>query len=216
MTDESLFREVDEEVRQEEYQKFWNRYRNLIMGAAALVVAAVGGFQAWKYYDEKTAEDSSVIYFDALKKAEADDAAAALKLVQHAGFGQLAKLEEAALLGKKGDVKGAVAAFDAFAANTANDQTLREVARIRASYLLVDTAANPDEHRSRLGEFTTQTSPWRHQAREIIGLTAWRTGDMKQADLNMSEIIADPETPAAMRQRAQMMQQLITPKLPPK
>jgi hypothetical protein len=219
VTDESLFREVDEEVRQEEYQKLWQRHRNLIIGGVALVVAAAGGFQGWRYYSQKQAEDSAVIYFDALKKAQVDqndDAVAALKLVQHAGFAQLAKLEDAALLAEKGDTKGAVAAYDAYAADSSNEKVLRDLARIKASYLLIDTATNPDEHRTRLGEFTTQTSPWRHQAREIIGLTAWRTGDIKQADLNMSEIVADPETPAAMRQRALMMQQLIAPKLPPK
>ncbi len=215
MTDESLIREVDEEVRQDEYKKLWDRFGTLIMGVAALVVAGVGGTQAWQYYQQKQSEQAAVVYFDALKKSEAkkyDDASAALKAVTHGGYAQLAKLEEAALLASKGDTENAVAAFDAFAADSSHPVVLQDVARIRAGYLLVDTA-KPDELLTRLGRYDKEGNAWRHQAREIFGLAAWRTGDMTMADRYMNAIVADPETPAAMRQRATMMVQLIAPKL---
>ena len=35
-----IFNEVDEEVRREQLKKLWERYSNLIIGAAILVVAA--------------------------------------------------------------------------------------------------------------------------------------------------------------------------------
>ena len=42
---DSLLREVDEELRREQMQKLWDRYNGLILGAAALVVLAVGGYK---------------------------------------------------------------------------------------------------------------------------------------------------------------------------
>ena len=44
-TDESIFREVDEEVRQDEYKKLWDRQGRNIMTATILVLAAVAAFQ---------------------------------------------------------------------------------------------------------------------------------------------------------------------------
>ena len=41
MSDESLFREVDEEVRQEQYKKLWERYGNHIIALCLIVVAGV-------------------------------------------------------------------------------------------------------------------------------------------------------------------------------
>ena len=214
-TDESLFREVDEEVRQDEYKKLWDRHGRKITVAAVLIIAAVAAFQGWKAYTQKQAEEAATLYFDALHKAtdgKTDDALAVLAVVNHSGFGQLAKLRAAILLGTKGDLDKSVASLDAFAADPANDPALVDVARIRAGYALVDTA-KPDELLTRLGRYDNDTSIWRNEAREIFGLTAWRTKDYTMSERYFKAIQDDKESTAAMRQRAEMMLQLIAPNL---
>jgi hypothetical protein len=214
-TDESLFREVDEEVRQDEYKKLWDRHGRKITAVAILIVAAVAAFQGWNAYSARQAEGAGAIYLDALRKAndgKTDDALAALGAVNHAGFGQLAKLREAILLGTKGDVEKSVAALDAFAADPKNDPALVDVARIRAGYALVDTA-KPDELLTRLGRYDNETSNWHNEAREIFGLTAWRTKDYTMADRYFKAIRDGKDATPSQRQRAEMMLQLIAPNL---
>jgi hypothetical protein len=218
VNEESLFREVDEEVRQEQYQKLWDRFGNLAMAAAVAVVAVVAGIKGWQYYQVKQSEDAAAVYFDAVKKAQdgkLDDATAAFAAVKHPGYLQLAGLEKAGLLAANGKVKDAVAMYDAFAADVNHDAALADVARIRAGYLLADTA-KPDELLVRLGKFDKDDQVWRHAAREIFGIAAWRSGDFVMADRYMNALFADAETPASMRQRVQVMLQLLTPKLPKK
>jgi hypothetical protein len=218
MTDESLFREVDEEVRQDEYKKLWQRHGKLISTAIAAVVLGVGGYEFYKHYEQQQAEQAAVVYNEALKKAgdgKLDDALAALKAVNHKGVGQLAQLKEADLLAEKGEKEKAVAAYDAFAASAANDPTLVDTAKIKAGYLLVDTST-PDQLLVRLGAYDKDTEIWRHQAREIFGLSAWRIKDYAMADRYMKALVDDLETPQGMRQRAMMMVQLIAPHLPEK
>ena len=214
-TDESLFREVDEEVRQDEYKKIWDRYGKHFTTLAILAVAGVAAFQGWRYYQVKQAEDAGAVYFAALKKAadgKTDDALSALAAVNHPGFGQLAALQSAALLAKKGDIEKAVAAYDAFAANAANDPALADMARIKAGYILVDTAT-PDQLLPRLGKFDKDGAIWRQEAREIFGLAAWRVKDYVMADRYMQAIYSDAEATPSMKQRAQIMIQLIAPHL---
>lgn len=218
MTDDGLIREVDEEIRAEQYQQLWQRYGKLFVAIAVLIVAGVAGFQGWKYYQKQQSEAAAVVYFDAAKKAEEgkyDDALAALQAVKSPGYGQLARLREAAVLAEKGDIDGAVAIYDSFAADSSNDKTFADLARIRAGYALVDSKT-PDELLTRLGQYDRDGQVWRNQAREIFGLAAWRTGDMTMADRYFNAIFADPDTPDSMRQRAQVMIQLITPELPAK
>lgn len=218
MTDELLFREVDEEVRQDEYKKLWQRHGKLISTAIAAVVLGVGGFQLYTYYEQQKAEQAAVVYTEALKKAgegKTDDAIAALKAVDHKGLAQLAQLKEADLLVEKGEADKAVAAYDVFIANSAHDMTLIDAAKIKAGYLLVDTS-KPDELLVRLGAFDKEGEIWRHQAREIFGLAAWRVKDYAMADRYMKALVDDPETPQGMRQRAAMMVQLIAPHMPEK
>jgi hypothetical protein len=215
MTDESVFREVEEELRQDEYKRLWNRYGNLIMAAVAAVLLAVGGYQAWTYFDRQAAGKATTLYLDALKKAEEgklDDATAALQAVEHASLSQLKALKEAELLAQKGDVDKAVAAFDAVASNASGEKVFADIARIKAGYLLVDTQS-PDQLLVRLGQYDKDADPWRHNAREIFGLSAWRVKDYAMADRYFKALFDDLSTPSNMRQRAQVMVQLIAPNL---
>jgi hypothetical protein len=218
VTDESLFREVDEEVRQDEYKKLWDRHGKKIMGAIAAIVIGVGGYEVWKYTQKSEADKAAVVYLDAAKKASEgkfDDALAAFAAIKHPGYLQLAKLREAAVVAEKGDVAKAIATYDAMIADAGTDKLLADVARIRAGYLMVDTASL-EELQKKIGNFTTAESPWRHNAREIVGLAAFRLKDFTTAERFMNEIFTDAEAPQAIKQRAQVMLQLIQPELPKK
>jgi hypothetical protein len=215
VTDESLIREVDEDVRQEEYKKFWDRHGTKILGAVVALVLAVAGYEGWKYFQKNQADQASVIYVDAVQKAndgKLDDALAAFAALNHAGFNQLADIRKAAILAEKGDIDGAVAAYDAIIANGKTEPVLADLARIRQGYLLVDSKT-PDELLTKLGGFDKDGNAWRHAAREIFGLAAFRAKDFTMADRYMNAIFADPQAPQALKQRAQVMIQLIAPEL---
>ena len=215
MSDESLFREVDEEVRQEQYKKLWDKFGNYFVALCVVIVAAVAGVKGYQYFQIKQSEAAAIVYFDGVKMASAgkfDDALKALAAVGHPGFKQLGLMQQASVLAEQGKVKEAVAAFDALAADATVDASLRDLARIRAGYLLADSH-KPDELISRLGSFDREGQVWRHAAREIFGLAAYRTADYSMADRYMNANFADPDTPQDMRQRAQVMIQLLTPLL---
>jgi hypothetical protein len=215
VSDESLFREVDEEVRQEQFKKLWDRFGNYFVALCFVIVAAVAGVKGYQYYQKKQSEAAAVVYFDGVKRAadgKFDDAMRALTAVNHPGFKQLGLLQQASVLAEQGKTKEAVAAYDALAADVSMDASLRDLARIRAGYLLADSL-KPDELISRLGNFDKEGQVWRNAAREVFGLAAYRTGDYSMADRYMNAIFADQDTPQDMRQRAQMMIQLLTPLL---
>jgi hypothetical protein len=62
-----IFTEVDEEVRREQLKKLWERYSNLIIGAAILVVAAVGAWRGYEYWQARKAAEAGAAYEAALK-----------------------------------------------------------------------------------------------------------------------------------------------------
>jgi hypothetical protein len=218
VTDESLIREVDEEVRQDEMKKLWGRHGNKIIAAIAALVLAVAGYEGWKYYQKSEAEKASVVYFDAVKKAKDgkfDDALGALAAVKHPGFAALAKLREAAVLAEKGDTDKALASYGAIIADAGTDPVLADLARIREGYLLVDKST-PDELLGKLGKFDKADNPWRHAAREIFGLAAYRVKNFTMANNYMTAIFEDKDAPPALKQRAQVMIQLLQQELPKK
>jgi hypothetical protein len=213
LSDESLFREVDEEVRQEQFKKLWARYGNLIIGVCLLVVLGVGGFQGWRYWQQKQSEAAGDAFFTAAELAREGKAEEAMKqfaTVSKTGFTYLARLREAALLAGQGKAEDAVKLYDALAADATADQTLRDLAAIRAAAVLANTASYADVE-ARLKGFTGETSPWRHMARELLASVQWRLKDYQGADKQVQAILGDAQTPPALRQRAEMMAQLLQP-----
>jgi hypothetical protein len=215
VSEESLFREVDEEVRQEQYKKLWKQYGNYFTALAVAVVVVVAGIKGWQYWQVSQAEKGARVFSDGVKMLEEGktaDATAAFAAIEHGGFARLADLRKAAALANEGKADEAVAAYDALANDQGAEQPLRDLARIRAGYVLVDKLA-PAELISRLGSFDNEQSPWRGPAREIFALSAYRTGDYTMADRYLNAIIADQGIALELRQRAQMLLEVVTPLL---
>ncbi len=215
MSDESLFREVDEEIRQDQFKKLWDRYGSAVIGLCLVVVLGVAGMKGWQYWQVKQSQAAAESFFAATRLADenkVDDALKQLRSVNHPGFGLFARLQEAGLLAAQGKAEEAVKIYDSVAADTGADSTLRDLARIRAAYVLAETL-KPGDLAARVATFDKPGNPWRHAAREIIGIAAWRVADYGLADKTMSAILADPETPPALRARAQTISELIVPLL---
>jgi hypothetical protein len=215
VTEESLFREVDEEVRQEQLKRLWQRYGNYFLALCLAVVALVAGIKGWQYWQARQAEAAARVYTEGLAAAEAgrlEDATRALGTIDHAGYRALARLREAAALGEAGKTEDALRVYEGLIADASLAAPLRDVARIRAAYLLVPTLG-PKELAGRLTGLDGPQSPWRHQVREIQSLAAYRAGDHLEADRFASEIAADLEAPPGIRQRAQTLSELLTPLL---
>lgn len=213
MSDESLFREVDEEVRQEQFKKLWARYGNLVIGLCVLVIIGVAGMEGWRYFQLKQSETAGDSFFSAVQLAEGGKAAEAVKqfeAIDKTGFATLGRLRAAAELVTEGKVEDAVKIYDAVAADTANDQTLRDLARVRAAAALSGTAGFADIE-ARLKDFNVDGNPWRHMAREIMAAVQFRLKDYAGADKQVQSILADSDTPPQLRQRAAMMADLLQP-----
>ena len=215
MSDESLFREVDEEVRQDQLKKIWARYGNLIVAVCLALVAVVAGIKGWQYWQIRQSEQAAEIYSKVLadiKDGKTSEAVPLAESIGHQGFGILARMAEAAALCKSGKKDEAIKIYDAIAGDSQVGTGMKDAARVRAGYLLVDTLP-PGELATRLTGLDAEKSAWRNAVHEILALSAYRTGDYELADRHANEIVADLTAAPSLRQRAQMLVQLVTPLL---
>lgn len=209
-----IFQEVDEEVRRERLQKLWQQYGNYLIAACILVVAAIGAWRAYDWWQTKqTAEsgaafESAVVLAEAGKHQEAEAAFAKLAATGNGGYPQLARLREAAELVPT-DKNAAIKVYDDITADKSASQTIRDLAAVRAGLLLVDSAPY-SEMRARLEPLTTADRTFRHSARELLALSAWKSGDIDAAKKWADMIITDPQSPAGTRSRAEVLSELIT------
>jgi len=207
-----IFHEVDEEVRREQLKKLWERYGWLVITLAVLIVIAVGGWRAYQWYEAKKAAEAGAAFEAAValseqgKPEEAEAAFAKIAQESSAGYRALARLREASELAKR-DPKAAVAIYDAVAADRSVGQTLQDLAALRAAYLLVDEAPY-EEIRKRLEPLTVPDRPFRHSARALLALAAWRANDVAATRRWSEMILADAETPTGTRGQIEMLMAL--------
>ena len=86
-------------------------------------------------------------------------------------------------------------------------RALQDLAAIRSGLILVDTAPLA-ELSTRLEPLTAADRPFRHSARELLAIGAWRVGDAATAKRWFDLIASDAETPAGTRQRIDVLMTL--------
>ncbi len=60
-----IFREIDEELKQEKYLRLWKKYGNRVMTAVAVVLLIVAGYYGWQRYQENQRLSASNRYSEA-------------------------------------------------------------------------------------------------------------------------------------------------------
>ena len=210
-----IFDEVDEEVRREQLKKLWDQYSIYIIAGAFLIVAAVGGWRGYQYLEAKKAAeagaafDTAVELSDQNKHAEAEAAFEKLAASAPGGYRMLARLRVAAEVANR-DPKAAAKMYDEIAADRSTGTEQQDLARIRAAGLLLDTDSYSNMLQ-RLESASKQGATFRHTAREMLALSAWRANDTAAARQWLDMIANDGETPQAMRSRAEALQALLPP-----
>lgn len=210
-----LFDEVDEEVRREQLKKLWDKYSLYFIALMVLVVAAVGGWRGYQYLEAKKAAEAGAVFEKAVelseqgKHAEAETAFADLAAKAPSGYRTLARLRAAGEASAR-DPKAAAKMYDDIAADGSVGSEWRDLARIRAAGLLVDSASYADIQQ-RLETSAEPKSTFRHSARETLALSAWRNNDMTAARKWVDAIAEDGETPPGLRSRAEALQALLPP-----
>lgn len=215
MSDDLIFREVDEDLRHEQLQKIWKRYGVYIIALAVLIVAGVAGYKGWVWYRAEQAAQSGARFEAALRLADQGQEAEALKALDaliregSGGYPVLARFAAAAAKARSGDREGALADYEALA-REARDPLLRDMARIKAATILLDSESY-EALQTRLAGTTDERHPLRNSALEILGLAAYRAGDMEAAARAFESIASDPGASQEARQRADLMLTLIAP-----
>lgn len=208
-----IFQEVDEEFKRDKVALFLKKYGNVLIGLALLVVIAVGAYRAYTYFEAKKAAEAGQKFEAALnlsiegKDAEAKAAFEALAKESTPGYQALSQFRLATDLAKT-DKKAAAQAFDALGSSTALDQTLRDLAKVRAGLLLIDSAPLA-EVQQRLDPLAAPGQTWRLAAREGLAAAALKAKDFTQAEKYLLQVLGDPDASRSVRERAEVMMSLV-------
>lgn len=212
--DDSFIREVNDELRSEQMRAIWTRFGRILIGIAILIVLGTAGKVGYDYWHKMSSSASGDEFLAALNLArdnKADEALAALADLEKEGYGSypvLARLRGASIKANEGDTEAAIAIFSEVGKDSSVPAALRDAAKLRAAYLLVDTGTY-EQVSAEAEALSTPQHALRHSAREVLGLSAFKAGDKAKAKEWFDQIISDGESPRNLANRAQIILDLI-------
>lgn len=212
---ESFMREVDDEVRREKFLKFWEQSGTFVIAGIIGLFIAVGAYK-WREHQKVVFEEQSGARFEqALRLAQEKKAEDSLKAFAEIakdgsdGYRALARLRLSAEQAKAGKLADAMAGYEALGTDTGVEEMIRQLAQLQAAMLRMEQA-DWTEMKNRLTPLTVETSAWRTMAREMLGMAAYKAGQIEDATKQFETLLGDKATTSGQSRRAQEMLAVLT------
>lgn len=204
-----IFREVDEDLHNDKMKALAKRYGPIVVGVVLVVVAAVAGREAWRYYDttqrmaaaDKYTAARAQVLGDTPDIAAAIEGFARLAEESNSGYRVLARLQQAALLTEQGNRDQALSIYESLSADPSVEETFRDLALI-LSVMNIGEAADPASVVTRLEPVAAKAGPWRYFARELVAVYAMLADNPALATEELQILADDGSAPAGVRRRA--------------
>ena len=209
MADETdvLFQEIEDDLRQDQANRFWTNFGKYIVGAAVVLVVSVASVQGWKSYDLKQRQAAGEAFSSAQKLVSDKNLGEALEVFTKISaigsrYSVLAKFKSAALMRESGDLSGAINNYRQLANNNKINTYYKEMAIVIGAFVELDTKDKEATLIAQVESLNDAKNPWRHSAREILGLNAMKNGDKSKASLFFKTIAEDATAPKEIKDRA--------------
>lgn len=209
-TNQSFYREVDEELRRAQLGSFWSRYGKLLLGALAVLLIAGIGYVIWNNGRIKRAAAESEVLDKVItglsegKEAGVTPQLKALAASDNPGYRASALLTQADLALGKNDMRAAAAAYGRIGADADLPKPYRDLALVRQTAAEFDAIA-PALVISRLSPLAKAGNPWFGSAGEMVGAAYLKQGKPASAAPLFAAIAKDDGVPASIRSRALQM-----------
>lgn len=204
---EILFREIEEEDRQEKLVRVFKEYVPYVAGGLVTALAIVGGWNWWQSSKTNALARSSSALVEAselIATGETDQAIGVLRSLGSDAAGPypyLAQIALAQALQEQGQTTEAIGILDAVAVNNTVPDLARQSARLGSMRLKIgseDLAALTEQAQPLLAE----SSPWRFAGHEALALAALDARDFAAAQTHLEAILNAPQVDPNLRARA--------------
>ena len=207
---ETVLREVDEELRRDRVNTFFARYSWHLVAAVVLFLAAIGGFIWWQNREQANRGLEGEALLEAIQKAEVGNRPASIAKVQEfsdsgaEGYRVAASFLKASNEAQAGNAAAAAATLGAVATDEDLAEPYRHAALIRQTLLEYDRL-QPQVVIQRLGPLAHPGQPWFGTSGELVAIAHLRLRQNDRAGQLFARIARDESVPSSIRTRAVQM-----------
>mgnify|MGYP001260152292 FL=1 len=206
---DDIFKEVDEELREERLTKIWKRIGPYVIGILSGTIIITSAVIGYREYDETQRQNWGVQFAEAMNLSEEGNWQESLDLFEtltektNLGYKTLSLFQAASLYAKNGNKEKALEIYQSLE-NEALDENFRDLATLMLIYLQFDNA-DPEILEKRIEKLASKGNPWYYNAVELKGfLFAKQKNKEKQIEI-FNILSKDNKAPEGVRTRANDM-----------
>lgn len=213
---DALAREVDEELRREQFLKLWNKYGVYLIALLVAIILGVGGWKIYQSRKQAAQQAAGTRFSLAVRetpkpevKPEHPGVLEDIAKNGPGGYATLARLRLAASDKAAGKTAEALATYEAIAKDKGADPLFADYARLQAAMLKLDSSDWTDMQ-NRLTPLAADSNAWRYSARELLGVAAMKAGKPQEARQEFEKLLTDRNVPPSIAERARLMMVMLT------
>jgi len=206
MTD-AFIMEVDEEVKNDNFKAFFNKYGLYIISIVAIVLFATVSFDQIKNWRENQFKEKTSAYIAANYAPSAQEKIIVLEKISAGGHGiysELARIQIADLLFEQQKTEDALNMLDLIVSNDELDPRIRNLAAVKLAAAKLDTAPYA-EIETLLLPVINEDDSWAPVAQEYLALSAIKNGNIEQAKKIYESLLQDNRISEDFKSRVQDM-----------
>lgn len=203
--------EVEDDIKQERLEKFWEENRNFIIGAIIATILATAALSYWRNWTYQQKLDATTAYYLRVQEGNLQTASdyAASASGDHAA---LSRLSAAGQLFGQGRIDEGVALLHEVQKDRSVNKIYRDMAALAEAARMMDTV-DPADIEKKLLPLADRRSIWHLSAQEMLAVNAARAGDEEKALRILDDLMTQAALPGQMQERVKRLHALYTARL---
>ena len=207
--DHNLIKEIEEEVKQDEYKNLWNKYKIYIFISVIFILFTVGSLNFFKYKKEQLAEKQSELFFQATQFIEDEEYSKAKEILKEInksknnGYSELSFLYLIDLVQKKKINLD----FDDLEVN--KNSIFYGLIILQKFNNEINSNIENINNLNEIKDLAKPSSDWSYLANELLSSYYIKKNDFEKAIQSLSFIIDSEDSSEYIKERAKTLVEMI-------
>ena len=210
--DQNLIKEVEEEVRQDDYKKIWDRYKKYIFLLIIISLTLVSGFNFLKYNKEKKIEKQSELFFQAIQHIENKDYENAKKILKDINNSQIGGYSDLSFLYILDLVNKKKISLDLDDLKVKKNSKFYGLITLQKFNNEINSNVDGINNLNEIIDLSKPSSIWKYHAHELLSSYYLKKNDIDNAVQSLNVITNSEDSGEFIRERAKTIAEMIKKK----
>jgi len=207
--DQNLIKEVDEEVRQDDYKRIWNRYKKYIFISITILLTLVISINVYKFNKEKKIEKQSELFFQATLYIELEDYQNAKRILKEINFSQTTGYSDLSFLYLVDLVNKKKISLDLNDLKVKKNSLFYGLITLQKFNNEINSNIENIDSIEEIIDLSKPSSTWKYLAHELLSSYYLKKNDLDNALQSLNIIINSEDSGEFIQERAKTVAEMI-------